>query len=112
MPTPDQKYINALLTNDAGLLDELYKKFSGKIRWMVLQNSGTDTDAADIFQDALLAIYYKAKTGNLVLTCPFEGFLYAVSKNKWMKELSKRRKMEVTNVDDKEYIVGEDCFKL
>jgi RNA polymerase sigma factor (sigma-70 family) len=112
MPTPDQKYIDALLSNDLTVLNDLYKKFSGKIRWMVLQNNGTDTDAADIFQESLLAIYYKARTGSMVLTCPFEGFLYAIAWNKWMKELTKRKRMRVTNLDDNGFNWGEDCFKL
>jgi hypothetical protein len=56
MSHPDQKYVEALLNNDMVLLKEVYQKFSGKIKWMVLQNNGTVDDAADIFQEALLSI--------------------------------------------------------
>ena len=56
MQHPDQKYINALLENDATVLEELYQRFSEKIKWMIIRNNGTETDAADIFQDALLSI--------------------------------------------------------
>lgn len=114
MEHPDQKYINALVNNDAALLDELYRKFSGKIRWMVLQNSGTETDAADIFQDALLSIYQKARTGNFVLTCPLEAFLYLICRNKWMNELNKRKTHRNTvDIDnDRQEEIGEDSFRL
>ena len=37
---------------------------------MILQNSGTETDAADIFHDSLMSIYNKAKTVDFELTCP------------------------------------------
>ena len=113
MQHPDQKYIAALLNNDSQLLEEIYKKFSGKIKSLVLTNNGTETDAADIFQDGLLAIYNKAQTENFVLTCPFEAFLYLICKNKWITELTKRSSRKVTFMDTDGYKeTGEDSFKL
>lgn len=107
---PDQKYIDALLNNDTTLLEELYAKFPGKIKCMVLQNNGTETDAADIFQDALLSIYKKAKGGNFTLTCPFEAFLYRICKNKWLNKLkSKTRRVTFIDADGFKEI-GEDSF--
>ncbi|MBX3254602.1 MAG: sigma-70 family RNA polymerase sigma factor [Chitinophagaceae bacterium] len=113
MQHPDQKYITALVENDVVLLDELYRKFSGKIKWMVLQNNGSETEAADIFQDALLSIYNKAKTGDFTLTCPLEAFLYLVCKNKWLNVLNKKKTQKVTNTDTDGFnYIGEDNFKL
>lgn len=112
MEHPDQKYINALLNNDLVLLEELYSKYSGKIKWMVLQNNGTEADAADIFQDALLSIYHKARAKNFVLTCPLDAFLYLICKNKWLNELSKRKSRPVTIIEDGGYNLGEDTFKI
>jgi RNA polymerase sigma factor (sigma-70 family) len=113
MPHPDQKYIDALVNNDTVLLEELYQKFSGKIKWMVLHNRGTETDAADIFQDALVSIFNKAKTQNFVLTCPLDAFLYLICRNKWINELKKRKSAGVTFNDEEGYNnVGEESFKL
>lgn len=112
MEHPDQKYIEALLNNDLVLLDELYQKYSGKIKWMVLQNNGTEADAADIFQDALLSLYHKARTKGFVLTCPMDAFLYLICKNKWLNELSKRKSRPVTIIDAEGYNFGEDSFQL
>lgn len=113
MQHPDQKYINALVNNDTVLIKELYEKFSGKIKWMVLQNNGTETDAADVFQDALFSIFNKAKSGGFILTCPFEAFFYLVCKNNWMNELSKRKIRKVTSNDPGGYNdIGEDHLKL
>src|SRR5215467_3600407 len=75
MEHPDQKYINALSSNDPIILEELYRKFFGKISEMIVHNSGTATDAADIFQEALLSLFYKTKAQNFILTCPLEAFL-------------------------------------
>ena len=96
----DQKYIDALLNNDEVLLREIYEKFSNKIKRMVLQQGGNENDAADVMQDALLAILNRAKKGNFVLTCPFEGFLYLICKRKWIKELKRTDRLKVTINND------------
>ena len=113
MQHPDQKYIDALLENDPVVLDELYRKFSEKIKWMIIRNNGTETDAADIFQEALLSIYHKAKTGGFTLTCPLDAFLYLICKNKWLNTLNKKKTQKVTITDTEGYSnIGEDNFKL
>lgn len=110
---PDQKYIDALLHNDPVLLEELYQKYAGKIKWMIIQNNGTETDAADIFQEALISIYNKAQTTGFQLTCPLDAFLHLICKNKWINTLNKRKTQKVTNTDTEGFNnIGEDNFKL
>ncbi|PSR53574.1 sigma-70 family RNA polymerase sigma factor [Adhaeribacter arboris] len=111
MKHSDQKYIEALLNNNRVLLDELYRKFSGKIKRMILSNNGTEADAADIFNEALLTLYHKASTQNFELSCPLDAFLYIVCKNKWLNELNKRKNKRVILEDD-EINLEEDSFKM
>ena len=114
----DQKYIDALLTNNAEVLNELYQRFSGKIKWMILQNNGTDADIADVFQDALLSIYHRAKTKGFVLTCPFDAYFYMVCKNLWLSQLHKRKTQRLVltdttqyeNIDDNSNKLADDCL--
>lgn len=109
----DQKYVDALLNNNTVLLEELYEKYSGKIKQLVVQNNGTETDAADIFQDALISIYTKAKKQNFVLTCPFDAFIYMICRNRWLNELSKRKSSKIIFRDTAEFKnISEDSFKL
>lgn len=109
---PDQKYIEALLNNNNVLLDELYRKYTARIKWMVLQNKGTEADAADIFQEALLSVYKKAKTESFMLGCPLDTFLYLVCKRKWLNELSKRKVCRTIRIDPGEFQnIGEDTVR-
>jgi RNA polymerase sigma factor (sigma-70 family) len=110
VPHSDQRYVQALVSGDSNLLDEVYDRFSGGVRWMIVQNNGSEQDAADIFQEALVDIYRKAKKG-FVLTCPMENFLYLICRNKWVSELRRRKKSIVTFRDDERYsTIGEDTF--
>ncbi len=111
VPHPDQQYIEALLMNDSTLLKELYDKYSGKIRVLILKNNGTESDAADIFQEALLAIYQRAKKEPFVLSCPLEAYLYLICKNRWINELNKRGVRKVTFTDIEGFNYNEDVFK-
>src|SRR4051812_21250772 len=112
MHHPDKKYIDALLNDDKIVLKELYTKFFYKIKLMILRNHGCETDAADIFQDALLAIYHRAKKQEFTITSSFEAFLFVICRNKWIKELKKRKPEGVTFKTNGEHIeIGEDSFK-
>jgi RNA polymerase sigma factor (sigma-70 family) len=108
---PDNKYIDALLHNDPVLLDELYTRYKDKIKRMVLQNNGSEADAADVFQEALVDIYKKAKNG-FILTCPLEAFLYLVCRNRWLNTITRKKYNNVTFADDEGYsnLVSEDSF--
>lgn len=107
----DQRYIQALLGNDTVMVREIYSKYAGKVRQYILANSGSEDDAADIFQESLIDIYNQAKGKGLQLTCPFEPFLIIVCKRKWLNELKKRGRQPVTKeVDD--VSIGEDVFAL
>ncbi len=76
----------------------------------ILNNSGTAEDAGDIFQDALVILYKKVHTGNFVLNSSLETWLYAVTKNLWLQELRKRKKLPVEEApnDIADLVVNEE----
>lgn len=107
----DQYYIEALLHNETQVVGDIYRRFAPKVKYYVLQNSGSADDAADIFQESLVDIYNQARYKDLQLTCPFEAFLLMVCKRKWLNELKKRGRQGVTKELDEQFNVGEDSFR-
>jgi len=93
------------------MVREIYTKYAGKIRYYILANNGTEDDAADIFQEALIDIYNQAQHKQLQLTCPFEPFLLLICKRKWLNLLKKRGREPVTK-DAADVSIGEDVFAL
>jgi RNA polymerase sigma factor (sigma-70 family) len=108
---PDHKYIIALLENDSILIEEIYKRYAIRIRHMVIKNSGTETEATDLFQEALVELYRKATQQQFVLTCPFDAFIYLVCRNRWINELHKRKGHAVTITGDEGFDLNEDVFE-
>lgn len=108
---PDQRYIDGLLRNDNLIIREIYKRFASKIKLYITRNSGSDDDAADIFQESLIDIYNQARYKQLQLTCPFEPFLLLICKRKWLNEIKKRGSQPVTKTEIDLSTFGEDVFR-
>lgn len=111
MTHPDQRYVTALLSNDTLVVKEIYQKYSGNIKRYIVANSGSEDDAADIMQEALIDIYRQASEQQLQLTCPFEPYLLLICKRKWLNNLKKSGRQPVTKELD-DVSVGEDVFAL
>lgn len=109
---PDYIYIKALAENDTFVLNRLYKKFSPKIIAFVKNNSGNESEAQDLFQEALIAIFHKAVDGNFVLSCPFDAYLFMVCRNKWFNILKSKGKKEVTFVEPNTFNNNKQIEKL
>lgn len=107
---PDQQYIEALLRNDKRLVEDIYRRFVPRVRSHIMKNRGSESDAADIFQEALMDIYHQAKHKGLQLTCPFEAFLLLICKRKWLNQLKKNGHSPVTKTSDDLSEWGEDVF--
>ena len=108
----DQRYLLGLIENSGQVVKEIYERYAGKVKHYIMQNSGSEDDAADIFQEALIDIYQQARNKNLQLTCPFEAFLLLVCKRKWLNKLKKRGLFRVTSDPEGLSNIGEDVFAL
>ncbi len=95
-PHADQKYIEALLKNDTTILTEIYEKFAPKVIGYIKKNNGDEQSAQDVIQETLIAIYKQAKEKGLQLTCPFDAYFFLLCKRKWLNELKKSSRKEVT----------------
>lgn len=83
--------LEGLKTNDNEVLNFIYRKYFPEIRFFVIKNSGSDEDAQDVFQEAIIIIYKKLRDGVLDLTCSFKTYLYSVCRIVWLKQLDKRK---------------------
>jgi len=93
--TEQKNLFNSLLTGDSKGVLEIYELVYPSVRKYILNNSGRQEDAEDIFQKALLHITTKAKVKNYEPVANFEWYLYGICKNLWLKELSFRKKWSI-----------------
>jgi len=86
----DEAIIDGLKKRESGIIRYVYKEYYPTIKFLITTNSGTETDAEDVFQDALVVLYRKIARENLVLTSSFKTFLYSICRNLWLQRLDRR----------------------
>lgn len=100
----DQEIFERICQGDEKTLEVLYKKYYRMMAKMVISNSGTEQDAKDIYQDALVVFWQKAVSGNLVLTSKISTYLYSICQNLWRKELDRKKRLSSEQKDSEEFI--------
>ncbi len=83
----EQLLLKGLADNDSKAVDTIYKDNFGTIQAFILNNNGSYDDARDIFQEAMITLYEKAKSESFVLTCQIKTYLYSVCRRLWLKRL-------------------------
>ena len=74
-------------------LEFLYRKYYRMMLRLVVKNSGSEEEAKDVFQDALIVFWEKAHQPGFVLTSRISTFLYSVCQNLWRKELDRKSRL-------------------
>jgi len=88
----DEEIIKGIQSQNNDVLLYVYRKNLRSVQHYVVKNSGTDKDAEDIFQDALMLIYHKIREGALELTSSFSTYLFSIAKFYWLKHLDQRER--------------------
>jgi RNA polymerase sigma factor (sigma-70 family) len=65
----------------------------------ITSNSGSEDDAKDIYQEALVLLYEKAKSGSFELQAQLKTYLYSVVRRLWLKHLAQRSRFMVRDVE-------------
>lgn len=75
------------------------------IAHLVCANSGTEQEARDIYQEAVIAFYEKIQRTDFVLTCKIKTYLYAVSRRLWLKRLAEKKRFQ-GKIEELESFIG------
>jgi len=110
----DKEVLAKIVRGEEDALDYLYKKHYRMMTNIVIRNSGTEDEAKDVFQDALVVFWQKAASGNLVLTSRISTFLYSICLNLWRKELERKSRLVQNDGEEgePEYMTHEQDEKI
>mgnify|MGYP001294786734 CR=1 FL=1 len=64
-------------------------------------NNGNSDDARDIFQEMMIVLYEKARSGSFVLTSQLKTYIYSICRRLWLKRLQQQQKF-VSEIDSLE----------
>jgi len=99
----DKEVFDRICQGDESALDLIYTKYYRMMTRIVTSNSGTEDEAKDIYQDALVVFWQKAVSGKLVLTSKMSTYIYSICLNLWRKELDRKSRLSREEKDSPEF---------
>ena len=104
----DSEIILGILNDSKEILNRLYLTYFPMVLQLVLNNNGNEDDAKDVFQEAVIVLYNKVKSGNFELNSKLKTFIYSVCRRLWLKRLNAQSRT-ISNIEDySEFIPVED----
>lgn len=91
--------LKGLAAGDRKIIEGIYKDHFNIIQSLIVNNNGSVDDARDIFQEAMVVLYEKVRTGSFELNCQLKTYLYSVSKRLWLKRLQQNNRLFTQEVD-------------
>jgi RNA polymerase sigma factor (sigma-70 family) len=99
--------LQGLAKEDKNSIEKIYRDHFNMVQSMVINNNGSPDDAADIFQELMIVLFEKSKTGHFELHCQLKTFIYAVSRRLWLKKLNQLQRFS-SSAESMEEIVSVD----
>ncbi|WP_140939146.1 RNA polymerase sigma factor [Sphingobacterium lumbrici] len=94
----DLEIIAGVAKGESSAINTIYTQFFPSVARMIVNNNGSDEEAKDIFQEAVMVLYDRVTQQDFELKSKLKTFLYAVSRRLWLKQLN--RKGSSTNTSD------------
>lgn len=107
----DQKLLEGLLRSDRMSVEAIYTlALPSVVRW-VRENNGSEADARDIFQEALIALFRKVEQGEFNLTCTLKSFIRIMCRNLWLSRLRNKQNQASPLEDIEPAVLDADLEK-
>lgn len=95
-------WFGRLVANDEPVIKFIYQSNFPKIERYIMENSGNNEDARDVYQEAFIAVWRNVQLGKVTFTAfdHLNGYLFRVAQHKWIDELRKRKKSKEIHYTD------------
>jgi len=108
----EQALLKGLAANDRKSVESIYRNHYSMIQTLIINNSGTSDDARDIFQEAIIVLYEKAKSGSFELHAQLKTYIYAVCRRLWLKRLVTYQRYSGDLANAPESIATDDDIEM
>ena len=100
--------LKGLAKNDRKAIETIYRDNYNVVQALVLKNNGTAEDAKDIFQEAMIVLYEKAKQESFELQCQLRTYIYSICRRLWLKRLLHQNRFMIAEDTEVELVHVED----
>ncbi|NSL90529.1 sigma-70 family RNA polymerase sigma factor [Chitinophaga sp. Mgbs1] len=108
--TRDRELLLGLARSDDKSLETIYSENFPAVLRMILQYNGSEEDAKDVFQEAVIVLYEKVCEGSFTLTSRLKTFLYSVCRHIWLKKVQQTYGLYALHPEMEEVIPADDTL--
>jgi RNA polymerase sigma factor (sigma-70 family) len=83
----EKALLQGLARSDKKAVETIYRENYNMVQALIINNNGSAEDAKDIFQEAMIVLYEKVRSGPFELHCQIKTYVYSVSRRLWLKRL-------------------------
>ncbi len=92
----EKEILLGLAGNDRKAIETLYRDHFNMIQTLIINNNGSSEEAKDVFQEAMIVLYEKVRSGTFELNCQIKTYLYSVCRRLWLKRLQQMSRFSNT----------------
>jgi RNA polymerase sigma factor (sigma-70 family) len=104
----ETELVEGLRNRKNEILEYIYEEYFPTVKYFINANNGNDEEARDVFQETLLVVFIRIRQEDFKLKCSLKTYIYAVSKNLWLKQLSINRRWNFISIQNQEISHQED----
>jgi RNA polymerase sigma factor (sigma-70 family) len=82
----DKTILSGIKNRKVDILEFLYNEYFPKVSRLVMTNGGSEHDARDIFQEALIIVFNRLQKNKLVIKSSFHNFFIILCKFMWFRQ--------------------------
>lgn len=105
-----EELVRAIKANDQRVLKTIYQDNYYKTEKYVLENSGSQEQAKDIYQEAFITVWENVQDNKFIPQnkTALNGYIYTVAKNKWLDYLKSSRFKKTGTIAAHEYKLHDE----
>jgi RNA polymerase sigma factor (sigma-70 family) len=96
---PDHELLEGLSRSESNAVRKVYDLVLPSVIAWVQENNGSEDDARDVFQEALIALFLKLENGDFTLSCTLKSFLRIVCRNLWLTRLRDSKNFQASALE-------------
>ncbi len=101
----ERDLLEGLAASDKKAVETIYRENYNMVQSLIINNNGSADDAKDIFQETMIVLYEKVRSGTFELNCQIKTFVYSVSRRLWLKKLQQQNRYSAPG-DNMEAVVA------
>ncbi|HEY6062224.1 MAG TPA: sigma-70 family RNA polymerase sigma factor, partial [Chitinophagaceae bacterium] len=83
----EKALLEGLAASDKKAIETIYRENFNMVQSLVINNNGSSDDAKDVFQEAMIVLYERVRSGTFELNCQIKTYMYSVCRRLWLKRL-------------------------